>query len=155
MGMSKAMMEKVAVAKSRNLAEGETTICVTRYGNVMASRGSVIPLFISQIKSGKPITITDPDMTRFMMSLDDAVDLVLFAFKHGQGGDTLRAEGAGGDDRTAGAGAEGGVQGARPRSASSAPATARRSTRRCSTGRRWSGRRIWGSITGLARMPGI
>jgi UDP-N-acetylglucosamine 4,6-dehydratase len=89
MGMSKALMEKVAVAKSRNLHKGQTTICVTRYGNVMASRGSVIPLFISQIKAGKPITITDPDMTRFMMSLDDAVDLVLFAYKHGDAGDTF------------------------------------------------------------------
>jgi UDP-glucose 4-epimerase len=87
MGMSKALMEKVAVAKSRNLSSEETIICVTRYGNVMASRGSVIPLFVSQIKNHKPLTITDPDMTRFMMSLDDAVDLVLFAFKHGQGGD--------------------------------------------------------------------
>lgn len=89
MGMSKALMEKVAVAKSKNLSPDETTICVTRYGNVMASRGSVIPLFISQIKSGKPITITDPDMTRFMMSLDDAVNLVIFAFTHGNGGDTF------------------------------------------------------------------
>jgi UDP-glucose 4-epimerase len=89
MGMSKALMEKVAVAKSRNLTKKETTICVTRYGNVMASRGSVIPLFVSQIKAGKPITITDSDMTRFMMSLDDAVDLVLFAYKNGQGGDTF------------------------------------------------------------------
>jgi UDP-N-acetylglucosamine 4,6-dehydratase len=89
MGMSKALMEKVAVAKSRNLKEGETTICVTRYGNVMASRGSVIPLFVSQIKANKPITITDPGMTRFMMSLEDAVELVLFAFKHGKAGDTF------------------------------------------------------------------
>jgi UDP-N-acetylglucosamine 4,6-dehydratase len=89
MGMSKALMEKVAVAKSRGLKPSETTISVTRYGNVMASRGSVIPLFVSQIKSGKPITVTDPDMTRFMMSLEDAVDLVLFAFKKGQGGDTF------------------------------------------------------------------
>jgi UDP-glucose 4-epimerase len=89
MGMSKALMEKVAVAKSRDLKKNETTICVTRYGNVMASRGSVIPLFVSQIKSNKPITITDPDMTRFMMSLDDAVDLVLFAYKNGQGGDSF------------------------------------------------------------------
>jgi nucleoside-diphosphate-sugar epimerase len=89
MGMSKALMEKVAVAKSHNLKAGQTTICVTRYGNVMASRGSVIPLFISQIKTGKPITITDPDMTRFMMSLDDAVDLVLFAYENGRGGDTF------------------------------------------------------------------
>ncbi len=89
MGMSKAIMEKVAVAKARVLGETKPTICVTRYGNVMASRGSVIPLFVSQIKANKPITITDPDMTRFMMSLDDAVDLVLFAYKHGRGGDTF------------------------------------------------------------------
>jgi len=89
MGMSKALMEKVSVAKSRNLEKGDTTICVTRYGNVMASRGSVIPLFISQIKAGKPLTITDPEMTRFMMSLEDAVDLVLFAFEKGQGGDSF------------------------------------------------------------------
>ena len=89
MGMSKALMEKVAVAKARTLGKGETTICVTRYGNVMASRGSVIPLFVGQMKAGNPITITDPDMTRFMMSLDDAVDLVLFAYKNGRGGDTF------------------------------------------------------------------
>ena len=87
MGMSKALMEKVAVAKSRNLRKCQPTICVTRYGNVMASRGSVIPLFISQIKAGKPITITDPDMTRFMLSLEDAVNLVLFAYKNGNPGD--------------------------------------------------------------------
>lgn len=89
MGMSKALMEKVSVAKSRNLKEDDTTICVTRYGNVMASRGSVIPLFISQIKEGKSLTLTDPEMTRFMMSLEDAVDLVLFAFEHGRGGDSF------------------------------------------------------------------
>jgi len=87
MGISKAMMEKVAVAKSRNLNDDETVICCTRYGNVMASRGSVIPLFIEQIKDDKSITITDPNMTRFMMSLDDAVDLVMFAFKNGKNGD--------------------------------------------------------------------
>lgn len=86
MGISKAMMEKVAVAKSRNLGT-ETTICCTRYGNVMASRGSVIPLFINQIRNNQEITITDPNMTRFMMSLDDAVDLVMFAFKNGENGD--------------------------------------------------------------------
>lgn len=85
MGISKAMMEKVAVAKSRS-ANG-TVICATRYGNVMASRGSVIPLFVDQIRAGKPITITDPNMTRFMMTLDDAVDLVLYAFEHGNPGD--------------------------------------------------------------------
>jgi len=87
MGISKAMMEKVTIAKSRNLNENETIICCTRYGNVMASRGSVIPLFINQIKNNKPITITDPSMTRFMMSLDDAVDLVIFAFENGNNGD--------------------------------------------------------------------
>jgi len=85
MGISKAMMEKVAIAKSRN--SGQTVINVTRYGNVMASRGSVIPLFIEQIRAGKPITITDPSMTRFMMSLDDAVNLVLYAFEHGKTGE--------------------------------------------------------------------
>lgn len=89
MGMTKAVMEKVAIAKSRNLGADETTICVTRYGNVMASRGSVIPLFVAQIKAGKPLTITDPDMTRFMMSLPESVDLVLFAFDKGHGGDTF------------------------------------------------------------------
>ncbi|QOY54062.1 polysaccharide biosynthesis protein [Candidatus Sulfurimonas marisnigri] len=88
MGISKAMMEKVAVAKSRNLG-AETTICCTRYGNVMASRGSVIPLFIEQIRKNEEITITDPNMTRFMMSLDDAVDLVMFAFKNGKNGDVF------------------------------------------------------------------
>lgn len=87
MGISKAMMEKVIVAKSRNLKGTQTTICSTRYGNVMASRGSVIPLFVDQILVGKPITITDPNMTRFMMTLEDAVDLVLYAFEHGQNGD--------------------------------------------------------------------
>jgi UDP-N-acetylglucosamine 4,6-dehydratase len=85
MGISKAMMEKVAVAKSRE--SDSTTICVTRYGNVMASRGSVIPLFVDQIRAGKALTLTDPGMTRFMMTLDDAVDLVLFAFEHANPGD--------------------------------------------------------------------
>ena len=87
MGMSKAMMEKVAVAKGRDLKEGQTVICRTRYGNVMASRGSVIPLFCEQIKEGKPLTITNPEMTRFMMTLEDAVDLVIYAFEHGEQGD--------------------------------------------------------------------
>ncbi|MBO3655745.1 polysaccharide biosynthesis protein [Acinetobacter bereziniae] len=87
MGISKAMMEKVMVAKSRNLEGTGTVICGTRYGNVMASRGSVIPLFVDQIRADKPITITDPHMTRFMMTLEDAVDLVLYAFNHGQNGD--------------------------------------------------------------------
>ena len=85
MGISKAMMEKVAIAESRNLSD--TIVCLTRYGNVMASRGSVIPLFINQIKTGLPLTITDPNMTRFMMSLHEAVELVLFAFKNGNQGD--------------------------------------------------------------------
>jgi UDP-glucose 4-epimerase len=88
MGISKAMMEKVAIAKARELGvNAKTTICCTRYGNVMASRGSVIPLFIDQIEKGKDLTVTDPNMTRFMMTLDDAVDLVVFAFKNGQNGD--------------------------------------------------------------------
>ncbi|MBU7583455.1 MAG: polysaccharide biosynthesis protein [Nostoc sp. TH1S01] len=87
MGLSKAMMEKLMVAKARVLAPEETVLCATRYGNVMASRGSVIPLFVSQLKHGKDITITDPSMTRFLMSLDDSVDLVLYAFKHGLQGD--------------------------------------------------------------------
>jgi UDP-N-acetylglucosamine 4,6-dehydratase len=87
MGMSKAMMERVAISKSRNLDDKDTIIACTRYGNVMASRGSVIPVFIEQIRNNKPITITNPDMTRFMMSLDDAVDLVLFAFKNAKNGD--------------------------------------------------------------------
>lgn len=87
MGISKAMMEKVMVAASRNLEGTNTVICGTRYGNVMASRGSVIPLFVDQVRAGKAITITDPNMTRFMMTLDDAVDLVLYAFEHGNNGD--------------------------------------------------------------------
>ena len=87
MGISKAMMEKVMVAASRNLEGSGTVICGTRYGNVMASRGSVIPLFVEQVRSGKPITITDPAMTRFMMTLADAVDLVMYAFEHGHNGD--------------------------------------------------------------------
>jgi UDP-N-acetylglucosamine 4,6-dehydratase/5-epimerase len=87
MGISKAMMEKVIVAKSRTVDDTKTVICGTRYGNVMASRGSVIPLFIEQIRAAQPITITDPNMTRFMMTLADAVDLVLYAFEHGNNGD--------------------------------------------------------------------
>ena len=87
MGMTKAVMEKVMVARSRNLDETQTVLCGTRYGNVMASRGSVIPLFVEQIKAGKPLTITNLDMTRFMMTLDDAVDLVMYAFQNGKQGD--------------------------------------------------------------------
>ena len=87
MGLSKAMMEKLMVAKARMLSEDETVLCATRYGNVMGSRGSVIPLFVNQLKEGRPLTVTDPTMTRFMMSLEDSVDLVLFAFEHGRQGD--------------------------------------------------------------------
>lgn len=87
MGITKALMEKNVIARSRQLLPQDTVLCLTRYGNVMASRGSVIPLFLDQIKDGKPITITNPDMTRFMMTLDDAVDLVLYAFEHGEQGD--------------------------------------------------------------------
>ncbi len=94
MGISKAMMEKVMVAASRNLEHCNTVICGTRYGNVMASRGSVIPLFVEQVLAGKPISITDPAMTRFMMTLEDAVDLVLYAFEHGNNGDIFVQKGA-------------------------------------------------------------
>lgn len=87
MGLSKALMEKLMVAKARMRSEGETVLCATRYGNVMASRGSVIPLFVEQIKAGNPLTVTDPSMTRFLMSLEDSVDLVLHAFEHGRQGD--------------------------------------------------------------------
>jgi len=87
MGISKAMAEKLMIARARMQQEGETVLCATRYGNVMASRGSVIPLFVSQLKEGKPLTVTDPNMTRFLMSLEDSVDLVLFAFEHGRQGD--------------------------------------------------------------------
>jgi UDP-N-acetylglucosamine 4,6-dehydratase len=89
MGISKAMMEKVMVAKSRNVDESKTVICGTRYGNVMASRGSVIPLFVDQVRADQALTITDPNMTRFMMTLSDAVDLVLYAFEHGNNGDVF------------------------------------------------------------------
>jgi UDP-glucose 4-epimerase len=87
MGQTKALMEKVMVARARMLSDSETLLCATRYGNVMASRGSVIPLFVTQLKAGKPLTVTDPNMTRFLMSLDDSVDLVLHAFRHGVQGD--------------------------------------------------------------------
>ena len=89
MGVSKAMMEKISVAKSRTVDPEKTAIMCTRYGNVMYSRGSVIPLFVNQIKQGKPLTLTEPKMTRFIMSLDEAVDLVMFAFEHGDSGDIL------------------------------------------------------------------
>ncbi|NLK75325.1 MAG: polysaccharide biosynthesis protein [Clostridiales bacterium] len=89
MGISKAMMEKVFIAKSKNVDSDKTVICGTRYGNVMASRGSVIPLFVEQIKQGKPLTVTDPHMTRFLMSLEEAVDLVIFAFVNGKAGDIM------------------------------------------------------------------
>lgn len=87
MGISKALMEKNVIARSRQLLPGDTVLCLTRYGNVMASRGSVIPLFLDQIHAGRPITVTNPEMTRFMMTLEDAVDLVLYAFEHGEQGD--------------------------------------------------------------------
>jgi UDP-N-acetylglucosamine 4,6-dehydratase len=89
MGLSKAMMEKLTIAKSRMLSASDTILCATRYGNVMASRGSVIPLFVNQLKEGRDLTVTDPNMTRFLMSLEDSVDLVLFAYQQGRQGDTL------------------------------------------------------------------
>ncbi len=97
MGMSKALMEKIMIAKSRE-TNNSTILCGTRYGNVMASRGSVIPLLIKQIKAGKPLTVTDPNMTRFMMTLDGAIDLVLYAFKHGRTRRCFRSESPGIDD---------------------------------------------------------
>ena len=117
MGISKAMMEKLMVAKARLSRPGGTILCGTRYGNVMASRGSVIPLFIQQVKDGQPLTVTDPHMTRFMMSIDDAVDLVLFAYRARQARRHLRPEGAGRDDRDAGAGRQAAVRCAESRSA--------------------------------------
>lgn len=89
MGISKAMMEKIVIAKSRTVDPNKTTICVTRYGNVMASRGSVIPLFVQQIRNGQPLTVTDPNMTRYLMSLEEAVELVIYAFQHAESGDTV------------------------------------------------------------------
>ena len=89
MGISKAMMEKVFIAKSKTVEPDKTTICGTRYGNVCASRGSVIPLFVEQIKQGKPLTVTNPNMTRFLMTLEEAVGLVEYAFEHGQSGDII------------------------------------------------------------------
>lgn len=111
MGISKAMMEKVAIAKGRALGEGAgTTICCTRYGNVMASRGSVIPLWVEQIKNGRPITVTDPNMTRFMMTLDDAVDLVIYAFEHGHNGDLFVQKAPAATLDVLGAGLEGNIR---------------------------------------------
>ena len=101
MGMSKALAEKIVAAKSRVAADRGTVLCCTRYGNVMASRGSVIPLFIEQIRAGKPLTVTDPRMTRFMMSIDDAVNLVLYAFENSEPGDLFVRKGAGCDDGNA------------------------------------------------------
>jgi len=99
MGISKAMMEKLMVAKSRSVDDRKTILCGTRYGNVMTSRGSVIPLFVKQIKEGKSLTVTDPHMTRFLMSLDDAIDLVIYAFQHARQGDILCAKSSGQHDR--------------------------------------------------------
>ena len=105
MGMTKAIMEKNVIARSRQMLPGDPVLCLTRYGNVMASRGSVIPLFCQQIDEGKPLTVTNPDMTRFMMTLEDAVDLVLYAFKHGEQGDLFAMlEGLCRNHRDAGAG---------------------------------------------------
>ncbi len=131
MGMSKALMEKVRSPDRVLLRRRERVFCVTRYGNVMASRGSVIPLFVDQILRGHPLTVTDPEMTRFMMSLDDAVDLVLYAFQNGEPGRPLRAEGACRDHRYARSGHVVACSAPLTQSRSSAPATARSSTRRC------------------------
>ena len=154
MGISKAMMEKVAIARGRALGIGApTTICCTRYGNVMGSRGSVIPLWVEQIKSGRPITITNPEMTRFMMTLDDAVNLVIYAWRHGDNGDLCRKP--------------------RPRRwprwrrrlrssinpipkcGLSAPGTGKNYMRRWSRARRWRNPRIWEITSGFRAIPGI
>ena len=131
MGISKAMMEKLAVAKSRVAADRGCIISITRYGNVMASRGSVIPLFVEQIKAGKPLTITDPHMTRFMMSIDDAVDLVLYAFEHGQPGDLFVQKAPAATIETLAQATAAASSTRITRSKSSARGTARSSTRRC------------------------
>ena len=110
MGMSKGLMEKVTIARSRVAADKGCTLCVTRYGNVMASRGSVIPLFVDQIRQGLPLTVTDPNMTRFMMSLDDAVDLVVYAFQNAAAGRSVRRKGPGRHDRHAGRGRQAGLR---------------------------------------------
>ena len=137
MGMSKGLMEKVAIARSRVAADKGCTLCVTRYGNVMASRGSVIPLFVEQIRQGLPLTVTDPDMTRFMMSLDDAVDLVVYAFQHARPGDLFVQKAPAATIGTLAEARQAGLPGRQPRSGSSAPATARSSTKRCSPARKW------------------
>lgn len=155
MGISKAMMEKVAIAKGRALGHNATTtICCTRYGNVMASRGSVIPLWIEQMKNGQDITITDPNMTRFMMTLDDAVDLVIYAFQHGDNGDLF-------------------VQKHRqlhwkyshkpcynytvpiPKYGLSVPVTAKNYTNHSSPVKKWQKLKTWAVITGFPVMTGI
>ena len=115
MGISKAMMERLAGAKSRVASSRGLTICITRYGNVMGSRGSVIPLFAEQIRAGGPLTVTDPQMTRFMMTVEDAVELVLFAFEHGSPGRSVRPEGAGRHHRDAGGGHEAPLRRRQPR----------------------------------------
>ncbi len=127
MGISKAMMEKVMVAKSRG--SSETVICGTRYGNVMASRGSVIPLFIRQAKDGRPLTVTDPKMTRFLMSIDDAVDLVVYAFQNGQPGDIFVQKAPAATIETLALAVRKTLSGVRTRSRSSGRGTARSSTR--------------------------
>ncbi len=149
MGISKAMMEKLMVAKARMRSEGETVLCATRYGNVMASRGSVIPLFVDQMRAGKPLTVTDPLMTRFLMSLEDSVDLVLYAFEHAVQGDIFVQKAPA---STVGDLAQAMLthcSRAPAACASSARAMARSSTNPCFRARRWRGRRTGGVTTGF------
>jgi UDP-N-acetylglucosamine 4,6-dehydratase len=143
MGITKALMEKNVIARSRQLLAGDTVLCLTRYGNVMASRGSVIPLFLEQIEAGRPITITNGNMTRFMMTLDDAVDLVIFAFEHGEQGDLFVQKGPVRDHYRPWPKPSSNSPAPRPASRTSGPGTARSFTRPSSPPRRWSAPRTW------------
>ena len=155
MGISKALMEKVMVATSRNLEKSDTVICGTRYGNVMASRGSVIPLFVDQVLAGKPITVTNPSMTRFMMSLDDAVDLVLHAFEHGRNGDLFVQKAPAATVRVLAEAIL--LLMGKPliRCRRSVRDTARNSSKPCWAAKRWLALKTWVSIFGCRPMAAI
>jgi len=150
MGISKAMAEKLLVAKARMQRDGETVFCATRYGNVMASRGSVIPLFVSQLKEGKPLTVTDPNMTRFLMSLEDSVDLVLYAYEHGQQGDIF-VQKAPASTVAIWRKRSQSYSAAKKSPGSSVRGTARNSLNRLFREKRWRVPKIGGAITGSRR----
>jgi UDP-glucose 4-epimerase len=151
MGISKAMMEKVMVAKSRLCDPGKTVLSATRYGNVMASRGSVIPLFLGQLQAGKPLTITDPNMTRFLMSLEESVDLVLYAFENARPGDIFVQKAPA---STVGDLAQAMKDLLRAASDIKIIGTrhARNSMNHWCPGKRWRDRKIWAAITGFPRI---